>query len=259
MRRIILISSLAFGLSACLQSGTEPPKVSQKDNWDFRITLSAEPGYQDDLDVYLNPRGQIDLECRAWSAQGKCTFGTQYYYDSMGTWLRSAQFDNGDAPVLGLPIQYEYSANGEILFVREFMPGKKQPYRISEYKYDGSNHVSSIRRYNDFVGGYVTGDWTFGYDSDGRLDTLFFDDHLFTNTTNRYEYDAAGKLKKVTYLYGYTTLYERDDLGRIVKITSTQPGSTQTFDYPVIYKDLTVRYEPDPFWGFFAGSFFFIH
>lgn len=46
---------------------------------------------------------------RTWNAQGKCTFGTQYYYDSIGTWLGSAQFDNGDAPVLGLPIQYEYA------------------------------------------------------------------------------------------------------------------------------------------------------
>ncbi|MEO7777566.1 MAG: RHS repeat domain-containing protein [Fibrobacteria bacterium] len=252
---LLAFSPLAF--DGCLFSGSggEPPLA--RADWDMRLILntgSQPSAVGDTVYLYLNGKGRISDECREWKGS-TCWWGTHYNFDSAASWVYTQGIENGDTVGYESPLVYEYGADGKILFSREFMQGKKQPYYISEFRYDSGGNLTDINRYYDFVGGSSSAVWSFTYDSAGRMDSLYYD-HLFDRISNRYTYDAAGRLTRITGQFGGYLQYDRDLLGRI-SVLKRHDSAGNEWLYPVQYRNTVIRYEPDPFWGFFMPAWFF--
>lgn len=254
MKAPAVLIAAALALSGCMTGedpGTEP---ASNRPWDFRIIMGN--ARWDTSWVYLNGGGRIEVECRELSAGGRCLFGNRNLYDSMGTWFHALDYTDGDSTWLGHPLHFEYGPDGKILFSRVYLPGRKQPYEIAEYRYDPAGRLKEIQSYYDFIGGYDTGIRSFGYDAEGRLDTAYSNDNLFSVRGVRFRYDGQGRLESLIDHYANTIRYERDAKGRIIRIVRFNTGNTREFTYEVEYRDSTVAFEPDPLQEFTTPGFF---
>jgi YD repeat-containing protein len=202
------------------------------------------------FEVFLNPNGRVESRCLDRSADGNCQMRTVFKYDSQGNWFETFQVLNGDSIALGSFGSYEYGKDGRITFQRSFDENGK-PETVTQFFYDEYNRLHEIHRYRDSIDGSKYGDWYFGYNASGRLDTAFCTNNLFTMYSKRIVYDAEGKLLRLTDHFGNVLAYEWGPDGRIATLTSMEANGSR-FVYKVIYKDENTRFEPDPLWGFIA-------
>ena len=254
MKAGALAALAAASLCGCLFSGGAGGTTPKRPAWDIRFVMErAQQGtdpkddYGDSVEMFLDGKGRIGWECRMWK-HGRCWWGTLYDFDAHGNWVYTRTIDDGDTIGNETPLVHDYDSAGRIAFSREMWPGRKQPYRITEFLYDGGGRLTEMNRYMDFVGGSPSGTWRLRYDAEGRLDSLHFNDGLFTTVSLRYAYDGSGRLERVTERDRYYSRYERDSLGRIARIFhgGWGPDGAESV-YPLAYRDTTVRYEPDPF------------
>jgi RHS repeat-associated protein len=172
-----------------------------------------------------------------------------YTYDDAGQIKRK---DNGN----GTYTTYQYDLLGQLQHLMNFAPDNSISSRF-DYTHDAVGNVTSMAT--------LDGQWTYGYDANGRLlRAVFLSTNLAAvpNQDLQYVYDAAGN-RTSTIINGVTTAYTANNLNQYTAIgtdslqydrngnliTSTQGGATTTYIYDVRDR-LTAVSAPGDNWSY---------
>jgi RHS repeat-associated protein len=168
---------------------------------------------------------------------------TQYQYDDLGNLLQETSADRGTTA-------YTYDNAGNVTSISDARG------IMATYAYDALNRVTSI----NYPG--TTEDVTYTYDSGtgctagiGRLcqvvdasGTTQYSYNVFGNIltqsetelgivyTTSYTYDAADRIKTITYPDNRLVTYTRDSLGRITSVSATVSGVAKTLASAQTYR-----------------------